>query len=104
LDWKEVCQGYKFICVTDPNANRATIRGMELYGARVIVVEDRDPVGGYLGTRFDWVFVGTGTIGTLARISRRSFSTRGVSDPGRGSKWTSCLKGLHYKGDLSVLV
>ena len=24
---------------------------MELYGARVIVVEDRDPVGGYLGTR-----------------------------------------------------
>ena len=26
-----------------------------------------------------------------------SFSTRGVSDPGRGSKWTSCLKGLHYK-------
>jgi len=42
---------YKFICVTDPNANRATIRGMELHGARVIVVEDRDPVAGYLGTR-----------------------------------------------------
>ena len=39
-------KGYKLICVTDPNANRATIRGMELYGARVIVVEDRDPVGG----------------------------------------------------------
>jgi hypothetical protein len=33
-----------------------------------------------------------------------SFSTRGFSDPGRGSKWTSCLKGLHYKSDLSVLV
>ena|SRR5271165_7111364 len=33
-----------------------------------------------------------------------SFSTRGVSDPGRGSKWTSCLKGLHYKSYLSVLV
>ena len=26
-------RGYKFICVTDPNANRAAIRGMELYGA-----------------------------------------------------------------------
>jgi len=107
-------KGYKFICVTDPNANRATIRGMELYGARVIVVEDRDPVGGYLGTRLkkidqilqsdpnavwldqyanianknvhaeqtaneiarefdkvDWVFVGTGTTGTLAGISER---------------------------------
>jgi N-(2-amino-2-carboxyethyl)-L-glutamate synthase len=42
---------YEFICVTDPNANRATLRGMELYGAKVIVVEDRDPVGGYLGSR-----------------------------------------------------
>ena len=42
-------KGYKFICVTDPNANRATIRGMELYGAQVIVVEDRDAAGGYLG-------------------------------------------------------
>jgi len=44
-------KGYKFICVTDPNANRATIRGMELYGAKVIVVEDRDPAGGYVGSR-----------------------------------------------------
>jgi N-(2-amino-2-carboxyethyl)-L-glutamate synthase len=107
-------KGYKFICVTDPNANRATIRGIELYGAKVIVVEDRDPAGGYLGSRFkkidqilqsdpnavwlnqyanianknvhaeqtaneiarefekvDWVFVGTGTTGTLAGISER---------------------------------
>ena len=29
-------KGYKFICVTDPTANRATIRGIELYGAKVI--------------------------------------------------------------------
>ncbi len=107
-------KGYKFICVTDPNANRATIRGMELHGAKVIVVEEQDPVGGYLGTRLkkidqilkldrnavwldqygnvankdvhaeqtaneiagefdkvDWVFVGTGTTGTLAGISER---------------------------------
>ena len=107
-------KGYKFICVTDPNANRATLRGIELYGATVIVVEDRDPAGGYLGSRLekidqilqsdpnavwlnqyanvanknvhaeqtaneiarefdkvDWVFVGTGTTGTLAGISER---------------------------------
>lgn len=107
-------KGYKFICVTDPNANRAAIRGIELYGAKVIVVEDRDPAGGYLGSRLkkinqilqsdpnavwlnqyanianknahaeqtaneiarefdkvDWVFVGTGTTGTLAGISER---------------------------------
>jgi 2,3-diaminopropionate biosynthesis protein SbnA len=105
---------YKFICVTDPNANRATIRGMEVYGAKVIVVADRDAAGGYLGTRLkqidqilqsepnavwlnqyanmanknvhaeqtaneiaaefdkvDWIFVGTGTTGTIAGISER---------------------------------
>jgi N-(2-amino-2-carboxyethyl)-L-glutamate synthase len=45
-------KGYTFICVTDPNANLATIRGMELYGAEVIVVRERDSVGGYLGSRF----------------------------------------------------
>ena len=87
---------------------------MELYGANVIVVEDRDLAGGYLGSRLkkidqilgsnpnavwlnqyanianknvhaeqtaneiarefdkvDWVFVGTGTTGTLAGISER---------------------------------
>jgi cysteine synthase A len=87
---------------------------MELYGAKVIVVENRDPAGGYLGSRLkkidqilqsdpnavwlnqyanvanknvhaeqtaneiarefdkvDWVFVGTGTTGTLAGISER---------------------------------
>jgi 2,3-diaminopropionate biosynthesis protein SbnA len=107
-------KGYKFICVTDPNANRAAIRGMELYGAKIIVVEDRDPAGGFLGSRLkkidqilqsnpnavwldqyanianknvhaeqtaneiarefykvDWVFIGTGTTGTLAGISER---------------------------------
>ncbi len=107
-------KGYKFVCVTDPNANRATKRGMELYGAKVIVVEDRDPAGGFLGSRLkkldqilqsepnavwlnqyanianknvhagqtaneiarefdkvDWVFVGTGTTGTLAGVSER---------------------------------
>lgn len=107
-------KGYKFICVTDPNANRAAIRGIELYGAKVIVIEDRDPAGGYLGSRLkkidqilqsdpnaiwlnqyanianknvhaeqtaveiarefekvDWVFVGTGSTGTLAGVSER---------------------------------
>jgi 2,3-diaminopropionate biosynthesis protein SbnA len=107
-------KGYKFICVTDPNANRAAIRGIELYGAKVIIVDERDSAGGYLGSRLkkikqilrlepnavwlnqytnvanknvhakqtaneivrqfdkvDWVFVGTGTTGTLGGISER---------------------------------
>jgi cysteine synthase A len=105
---------YKFICVTDPNANHATVREMELHGAEVIVVSDRDSAGGFLGTRLkvidnilcsnpnavwlnqyanianknvhaeqtgneiaaefdrvDWVFVGTGTTGTLCGVSER---------------------------------
>ena len=45
-------KGYKFICVTDPNATRANIRGMKLYGASVIEVDDRDTAGGYLEARF----------------------------------------------------
>jgi 2,3-diaminopropionate biosynthesis protein SbnA len=107
-------KGYEFICVTDPNANRSAIRGIELYGGKVIVVEERDPANGYLGTRLktiaeilqldpnaiwlnqyanlanknaharqtgdeiarefdkvDWIFVGTGTTGTLAGVSER---------------------------------
>ena len=107
-------KGYRFICVTDPNANHSTVRGMELHGAEVIVVEERDTAGGFLGTRLkvidnilcsdpnavwlnqyanianknvhaeqtgkeiadefdkvDWLFVGTGTTGTLCGVSER---------------------------------
>ncbi len=45
-------KGYKFICVTDSNATRANIRGMELYGAEVRVVDDRDGDEGFLASRF----------------------------------------------------
>jgi len=45
-------KGYRFICVTDPNVNRANVRGMELYGAEVIIVKDCDTAGGYLTARF----------------------------------------------------
>jgi N-(2-amino-2-carboxyethyl)-L-glutamate synthase len=107
-------KGYKFICVTDPNANQANVRGMELYGTQVVLVQDRDAAGGYLGSRLkkieqivqsvpnavwlnqyanlanknvhaeqtaneiareftkvDWVFVGTGTTGTIGGVSER---------------------------------
>jgi 2,3-diaminopropionate biosynthesis protein SbnA len=45
-------KGYKFICVTDSNSTHANIRGMELYGATVLVVNDRDADGGFLTHRF----------------------------------------------------
>jgi 2,3-diaminopropionate biosynthesis protein SbnA len=44
-------KGYQFICVTDSNANRANLRGMELYGAQVIIVDKPDPESGFLGAR-----------------------------------------------------
>ncbi len=44
-------KGYRFICVTDPNANNANLIGMQLYGAEVIVVDKPDPKTGYLGRR-----------------------------------------------------
>ena len=35
-------KGYEFICVSDPNATRTAIKGIELYGGRVITVTERD--------------------------------------------------------------
>jgi 2,3-diaminopropionate biosynthesis protein SbnA len=48
-----VCKSRKipFICVTDPNTNKNNIHLMNLYGAKVICVTDRDENGGYLGSR-----------------------------------------------------
>src|SRR6187402_287470 len=44
-------KGYEFICVSDPNATRSAIKAIELYGAKLIIVEEHDSSGGYLGTR-----------------------------------------------------
>lgn len=44
-------KGYRFICVTDPNANRSNLKGMALYGAEVVVVEKPDAKSGFLGAR-----------------------------------------------------
>ena len=49
-------KGYEFICVTDPNATQTAVKSMELYGATVITVDERDSVGGFLGTRRAYTF------------------------------------------------
>ena len=107
-------KGYRFICVTDPKANASNIKGMQLYGAEVIVVDKPDPVDGFLGARLktikrlletepnavwlnqyaniaaknvhaeqtaeeiidefekvDWIFVGSGTTGTITGVAER---------------------------------
>lgn len=48
-------RGYRFICVTDPNITARSHRLMQLFGAQVIVIDQRDRNGGYLGTRIDLI-------------------------------------------------
>jgi len=52
-----VCQrrGYRFICVTDPNASAASLRAMRAYGAEVVVIKERDGHGGYLHQRIAYI-------------------------------------------------
>ena len=42
---------YQFTCVIDPNTNPHNTTLMQLYGANVICVNERDKNGGFLGTR-----------------------------------------------------
>ncbi|MFK4259144.1 2,3-diaminopropionate biosynthesis protein SbnA [Agrobacterium tumefaciens] len=44
-------KGYAFTCVTDPNATSESVAMMKSFGAEVIIVENKDAQGGYLGTR-----------------------------------------------------
>jgi 2,3-diaminopropionate biosynthesis protein SbnA len=44
-------KNYSFTCITDPKASPQSIALMKAMGAQVIVVDERDLNGGYLGTR-----------------------------------------------------
>lgn len=44
-------KGYRFTCVTDPNASPSACKAMRAMGSEVIVVTERDAHGGYLNTR-----------------------------------------------------
>src|SRR5690606_37436515 len=44
-------RGLKFVCVTDPRCNPASVRVMRALGADVRVVSEKDANGGYLGGR-----------------------------------------------------
>jgi 2,3-diaminopropionate biosynthesis protein SbnA len=52
-----VCQrrGYRFICITDPNVSKASLRAMRAYGAETVVVDELDCNGGYLHTRIAYI-------------------------------------------------
>jgi len=48
-------RGLRFVCVTDPRCNPASMRVMRALGAEVLVVSDKDANGGYLGGRIQHV-------------------------------------------------
>ena len=52
-----VCRSkkYKFICVTDPNTLPLAEKYMQIYGARIIKVTERDQAGGFLTKRIELI-------------------------------------------------
>lgn len=48
-------KGYRFTCVTDPNAADYSLAVMRALGAQVVVVDQRDANGGFLGTRIAYL-------------------------------------------------
>ncbi|MBO2457340.1 2,3-diaminopropionate biosynthesis protein SbnA [Actinomadura violacea] len=48
-------RGLRFVCVTDPRCNPASVRLMRALGAEVRVIADKDANGGYLGGRIKYV-------------------------------------------------
>lgn len=48
-------RGYHFTCVVDPNTSAQNIKMMKALGARVVVVDQRDENGGFLGSRIAYI-------------------------------------------------
>ncbi len=48
-------RGYRFTCVTDPNASSSHLAIMHRLGVQVVVVKQRDARGGYLGERLKYI-------------------------------------------------
>lgn len=48
-------RGYRFCCVVDPNAPKASVHTMRAYGAEVVIIDERDANGGFLGSRIRYI-------------------------------------------------
>ena len=48
-------KGLGFTCVVDPNVNRDSLREMQMFGADIVHVDERNVNGGYLGTRIAYI-------------------------------------------------
>jgi N-(2-amino-2-carboxyethyl)-L-glutamate synthase len=48
-------RGYRFSCVVDPNASPDNVKTMKVLGADVVLVDQRDANGGFLGSRIAYI-------------------------------------------------
>lgn len=48
-------RGLRFTCVVDPNSSPHNLKIMRAFGAQVVMVEQRDENGGFLGTRIAYI-------------------------------------------------
>ncbi|WNV87072.1 2,3-diaminopropionate biosynthesis protein SbnA [Umezawaea sp. Da 62-37] len=48
-------KGYRLTCVTDPNSNASAVAIMRALGTEVVVIQERDENGGYLGSRINYI-------------------------------------------------
>lgn len=48
-------KGYRFLCITDPRCNPASMRLMQALGTEVRVISQQDTNGGYLESRINYV-------------------------------------------------
>ena len=48
-------KGLRFVCVTDPRCNAASMRMIRALGAEIRMIEEPDPCTGYLGSRLRYV-------------------------------------------------
>jgi 2,3-diaminopropionate biosynthesis protein SbnA len=48
-------RGYAFTCVVDPNTSVRNIKIMEVFGARIVMISERDENGGFLGSRIRYI-------------------------------------------------
>jgi N-(2-amino-2-carboxyethyl)-L-glutamate synthase len=48
-------KGYPFTCISDPNIPPQTARIIQAYGAKLVVVNEKDANGGYLATRINLI-------------------------------------------------
>ncbi|MCP4745621.1 MAG: 2,3-diaminopropionate biosynthesis protein SbnA [Desulfobacteraceae bacterium] len=48
-------RNYDFTCVTDPNASTMHVRTMRTLGADIVMVDERDANGGFLGNRIKYI-------------------------------------------------